>query len=202
MNKKIISLLAASALMGGSFVTMTSHNRTVVQAKKKAVSVKKSQENLAKAVTTPMTKDNYENLENGLIQSAQQNAQDTSDGLSDKGDNSAATQQHIKKFQRRTGNLTKISERNKKEVKSWKSSLTTSDYKKLKKYNKALDNYIETLQDYASNIDSEGAVQNDPNASAKDKTDAQNDISKSQVKFNQAKNKWEQMYDQLSVNTQ
>lgn len=78
------------------------------------------------------------------------------------------------------------------------SDLTSSDYKKLKSYNKLLDKYISALQDYASDIDSDGAVQNDPNASADDKKEVQDEINKSQDKFNQAKTKWEQSYDQLS----
>lgn len=204
MNKsKIVSLLAVSTLMFGSFVTMDTNQNKVVMAKKKnSVSESKSKKNLAAAVQSPMTKENYENLENGLIQSAQQDAQDTSARLSGNGVDSETEQQHIKKFNTRTGNLTKISKRNGNDVKKYKSSLTKSDYKTLKKYNKSLDKYIETLQDYASDLDAEGAVQNDPNASEQDKNDAQEAINKSQNKFNEAKNKWIQMYDQLSNNAQ
>ena len=204
MNKgKIISLLAVSTLMAGSFATLQiNQNQVVMAKKKKTVSAAKSKKNLASAIQTPMTKENYENLENGLIESAQQDAQDTSARLSGNSVDSKTEQQHIKKFNTRTGNLTKISEHNDKEVKTWKSSLTKSDYKMLKKYNKSLNKYIESLQDYASDVESEGAVKNDPNASEQDKNDAQEAINKSQSKFNEAKNKWIQMYDQLSNNAQ
>ena len=144
MNKgKIISLLAVSTLMAGSFATLQiNQNQVVMAKKKKTVSAAKSKKNLASAIQTPMTKENYENLENGLIESAQQDAQDTSARLSGNSVDSKTEQQHIKKFNTRTGNLTKISEHNDKEVKTWKSSLTKSDYKMLKKYNKSLNKYI------------------------------------------------------------
>lgn len=198
MNKKFVSLLAVSILLGGSFATASPYTTQVVQAKKKSVSAKKSKKNLAEAVTTPMKKENYETLEKGLIQSAQQDAQDTSSKLAGNSVDSEIEQHHIKKFHVRFKNLTSISRRNDKDVTSWKKNLTSSDYKKLKSYNKLLDKYISALQDYASDIDSDGAVQNDPNASADDKKEAQDEINKSQDKFNQAKTKWEQSYDQLS----
>ena len=121
-------------------------------------------------------KDDLQARESNIIQAAQTNANDTATARDM--DNSKTTQKDLKNYLKQFEQLTKIDEQAEKKVKKLKSSLTPSDYKKLKRYDKSLDKYIETLQDYVSNLESEGAVSSDPNASISDKKDAQNDINK------------------------
>ncbi len=163
----------------------------VVNANAAKVSTDKSKTELQAAVSQPMTKDNYQNLENNLLDAAKV---DDIHNSSDPG-----TQGSLTSFHNQLENILdkKVS---KKELKKEKKYMTSADYKTYKGYVKKLNAYLNSLHDYASEYQTATPVLNDNNTTESEKSDYHEELNEVQTKFNDNKQAWSDAYDNIMNN--
>ena len=196
-NVITISLLSLSLL--GACSNSNSNDKSSsssIKSEKKATSSKaasssisptSSKEELKAAISTPMTKENYQNLEDGLLEAA---------NVDDIHDHSATMQGKLNKFIVRANNILK-QKISKKDLHKEKTFLTSSDYQKFKEYSNNLDDYLSALYDYAVKYQSNTPVINDDKTSQSTKDDYQKELDQFKSKFDNAKEKWSKSYDSL-----
>lgn len=189
-NVITISLLSLSLL--GACSNSNSNGKSSsssIKSEKKATSSKaasssisptSSKEELKAAISTPMTKENYQNLEDGLLETA---------NVDDIHDHSATMQGKLNKFNVRANNILK-QKISKKDLHKEKNFLTSSDYQKFKEYSNNLD-------DYAVKYQSNTPVINDDKTSQSTKDDYQKELDQFKSKFDNAKEKWSNSYDSI-----
>lgn len=196
-NAIAISLLSLSLL--GACSNSNSNGKSSsssIKSEKKATSSKaasssvsptSSKEELKTAISTPMTKENYQNLEDGLLEAA---------NVDDIHDHSATMQGKLNKFNVRANNILK-QKISKKDLHKEKKFLTSSDYQKFKEYSNNLDDYLSALYDYAVKYQSNTPVINDDKTSQSTKDDYQKELDQFKSKFDNAKEKWSNSYDSI-----
>lgn len=196
-NAITISLLSLSLL--GACSNSNSNDKSSsssIKSEKKATSSKaasssvsptSSKEELKTVISMPMNKENYQNLENGLLEAAK---------VDDIHDHSATMQGKLNKFNAKVNNILKkkISE---KDLHKEKKFLTSSDYQKFKEYSNNLDDYLSALYDYAVKYQSNTPVINDDKTSQSTKDDYQKELDQFKSKFDNAKEKWSNSYDSI-----
>lgn len=186
-----ISVLVAILGLGFILGNVSQHlifnaKNTVVYAKHKKVTIASSHEELKTVVSSPMTKDNYQTLENGLLAAAKY------DDIKDPS-NTGARQ----RFNSRQANIEQLTKTAKKTLKSEKKFLTTADYHELKAYTKTLRHYLTTLHDYATIYQTDVPPMNDPNTDSDTVTALKQEVAQSQTDFQNAKTAWLNSYYQL-----
>lgn len=196
-NVITISLLSLSLL--GACSNSNSNDKSSsssIKSEKKATSSKaasssisptSSKEELKAAISTPMTKENYQNLEDGLLEAA---------NVDDIHDHSATMQGKLNKFNAKANNILK-KKISKKDLHKEKKFLTSSDYQKFKEYSNNLDDYLSALYDYAVKYQSNTPVINDDKTSQSTKDDYQKELDQFKSKFDNAKEKWSSSYDSI-----
>ncbi|PLA90518.1 hypothetical protein [Ligilactobacillus salivarius] len=196
-NAITISLLSLSLL--GACSNSNSNDKSSsssIKSEKKATSSKaasssvsptSSKEELKTVISMPMNKENYQNLENGLLEAAK---------VDDIHDHSATMQGKLNKFNAKVNNILKkkISE---KDLHKEKKFLTSSDYQKFKEYSNNLDDYLSALYDYAVKYQSNTPVINDDKTSQSTKDDYQKELDQFKSNFDNAKEKWSNSYDSI-----
>ncbi|MDD1403582.1 hypothetical protein [Ligilactobacillus salivarius] len=194
-NAIAISLLSLS-LLGACSNSNDKSSSSSIKSEKKAtsskaasssVSPKSSKEELKAAISTPMTKENYQNLEDGLLEAA---------NVDDIHDHSVTMQGKLNKFNVRANNILK-QKISKKDLHKEKKFLTSSDYQKFKEYSNNLDDYLSSLHDYAVKYQSNTPVINDDKTSQSTKDDYQKELDQFKSKFDNAKEKWSNSYDSI-----
>lgn len=196
-NVITISLLSLSLL--GACSNSNSNDKSSsssIKSEKKATSSKaasssipptSSKEELKAAISTPMTKENYQNLEDELLEAA---------NVDDIHDHPATMQGKLNKFNVRANNILK-QKISKKDLHKEKKFLTSSDYQKFKEYSNNLDDYLSALYDYAVKYQSNTPVINDDKTSQSTKDDYQKELDQFKSKFDNAKEKWSSSYDSI-----
>ncbi|MDE1506271.1 hypothetical protein [Ligilactobacillus salivarius] len=160
---------------------------TSSKAASSSISPTSSKEELKAAISTPMTKENYQNLEDELLEAA---------NVDDIHDHSATMQGKLNKFNVRANNILK-QKISKKDLHKEKKFLTSSDYQKFKEYSNNLDDYLSALYDYAVKYQSNTPVINDDKTSQSTKDDYQKELDQFKSKFDNAKEKWSSSYDSI-----
>ena len=152
-----------------------------------SISPTSSKEELKTVISMPMNKENYQNLENGLLEAAK---------VDDIHDHSATMQGKLNKFNAKANNILK-KKISKKDLHKEKKFLTSSDYQKFKEYSNNLDDYLSALYDYAVKYQSNTPVINDDKTSQSTKDNYQKELDQFKSKFDNAKEKWSNSYDSI-----
>ena len=151
-----------------------------------SVSDDKSKEELKTTISTPMNKENYSNIENGVLEAA--NYDDEKDP-----NNSGAR----KRFDSRTENLKRISNDAENKVSKEKKWLTSSDYSSLVDYTKKLSNYLDSLYNYAVTFQADNPSINNPNTSSDLASSLQAEIDSAKSDYLNKKASWSTAFDAI-----
>jgi len=206
----VISLIILLALFLGSLMSgigeESQNNRATKTAKSKSISSSSedtsstssetesssSQVNesdsikeLKAAVSTPMAKENFLNIEQGVLDSAQYNDIDSPN-------QSKATQ-----FKSRVSNIDTLISKNNNLADSESEYLTDNDFNTLKSYQTKLINYLNALQDYALTYQTDNPVIQKADTPEDTKTEFQDELNESKQTFETAKNDWLTAYDSI-----
>lgn len=151
-----------------------------------SVSDDKSKEELKATISTPMNKENYLNIENGVLEAA--NYDDEQDPS-----NSGAR----KRFDSRTENLKQISKDAESKVPKEKKWLTSSDYSSLVDYTKKLSDYLDSLYNYAVTFQTDNPSINNPNTSSDLASSLQAEIDSAKSDYLSKKAAWSDAFDSI-----
>ena len=143
---------------------------------------------LKAAVTSTMTKDSYQNIEDGVLEAAK---------VDDVNDNSSETPYALKRFDSRTKNLQRLQKQNNKILKEEKANLDSEHYSQLSNYTKSVNNYLETLYDYAIEYQTDVPSLNNPNTTSDTAETLRASLQEKKDAFDQAKQTWIQSYDSI-----
>ena len=159
------------------------------------VSPQESLANLKATISSPMNMQNYQNIENNVINAAKS----YNDIIGDNDNVSAERSRNVaqRNYKTQMNNLNNLIKKAGKDYKSQKSHLTESDWKTLENYQNSLVDYLEELSSYASEIQDATPVLNDPSTPDDTKKDEQTDLNNAQNKFNQAKQNWQNQYNSI-----
>ena len=146
----------------------------------------KSRDELKTAISTPMNKESYLNIENGVLEAA--NYDDQKDP-----NNSGAK----KRFDSRTENLKQISKDAEAEVSKEKKWLTNSDYEKLVDYTNKLTDYLDSLNNYAVTFQTDTPSINNPNTSSDLASSLQAEIDSAKSDYLSKKVAWSDAFDSI-----
>lgn len=198
----VISLIILLALFLGSLMSgigeESQNNRATKTAKSKSISSSSedtsstssetesdSIKELKAAVSTPMTKENFLNIEQGVLDSAQYNDIDSPN-------QSKATQ-----FKSRVSNIDTLISHNNNLADSESEYLTDNDFNTLKSYQTKLIDYLNALSDYATTYQTDNPVIQKADTSEDTKTEVQDELNESKQTFETAKNDWLTAYDSI-----
>lgn len=163
----------------------TSSSSEVESSNSQVVNESDSLKELKATISTPMPKENFLNIEQGVLDSAQYNDIDSKD-------QSKATQ-----FKSRVDNLIQLVSNNNSLADSDKDHLTDSDFNALKEYQTKLVTYLNSLHDYATTYQSDNPVIQKPDTSEDTRSEFQQELSDSKQTFDQAKKDWLNAYDSI-----
>lgn len=144
---------------------------------------------LKSCVTSPMNKENYLNIESGVLEAAK---------VDDINNLNQSTQGALTRFKSRTENLKNLIDKNKTTLSDEKSILDQSHYDQLKDYTTKINNYLEALYDYAIEYQIDMPIINDPQTSDGTIQDTRAELQPKEDAFNQAKQSWIQAYDTIA----
>ncbi|MFT8392669.1 MAG: hypothetical protein ABF624_01505 [Liquorilactobacillus ghanensis] len=150
-----------------------------------AVSAADSKTELKTAVTTPMTMENYQNIENNLLSAAKYNDITNPDKYANK------------RFNSRLKNVMRLRKTAKKTYKHEKKFLTKGDRQIFKNYTSSLRNYLYALHDYAVTYQEDVPVINDQNTESDTKNDAQTELNQAKDTFDSSKTAWTNAYNSI-----
>lgn len=140
---------------------------------------------LKAVVSTPMTKENFLNIEQGVLDSAQYNDIDSPN-------QSEATQ-----FKSRVSNIDTLISNNNNLADSESEHLTDNDFNTLKSYQTKLIDYLNALHDYATTYQTDNPVIQKADTPEDTKTEFQDELNESKQTFETAKNDWLTAYDSI-----
>lgn len=163
----------------------TSSSSEVESSNSQVVNESDSLKELKATISTPMPKENFLNIEQGVLDSAQYNDIDSND-------QSKATQ-----FKSRIDNLNTLVSNNNSLADSEKDYLTDSDFNTLKEYQTKLVTYLKSLHDYATTYQTDNPVIQKPDTSEDTRSEFQQELSDSKQTFDQAKKDWLNAYDSI-----
>lgn len=154
-----------------------------------SIDTTESLNNLKSIVSMPMAKENYQNLEDGVLESAK--ADDISGG---------ATQGDLTRFHSRVSNIRKIADEadsDSYDTDSEADELTSDDQTKLQNYQELLASYLNALGDYAVTYQSDNPVINAPGTDVETVKENQQELKEALDDFTNAKNEWSASYDSI-----
>lgn len=144
---------------------------------------------LKAAITSTMTKESYQNIENGVLKAAK--VDDINDYDSNK------TPYALKRFKSRTKNLQRLQKQNNKTLKEEKANLDSEHYSQLSSYTDSVNNYLEALYDYAIEYQTDVPSLNNPNTTSDTAETLRASLQEKKDAFDQAKQTWIQSYDNI-----
>lgn len=143
---------------------------------------------LKAAVTSTMTKESYQNIEDGVLEAAKvDDANNYDDG----------TPYALKRFKSRTKNLQRLQKQNNKTLKEEKANLDSEHYSQLSSYTDSVNNYLEALYDYAIEYQTDVPSLNNPNTTSDTAETLRASLQEKKDAFDQAKQAWMQSYDNI-----
>jgi len=151
-----------------------------------SIDTAESLSNLKSIISMPMAKENYQNLEDGVLESAK--ADDISGG---------ATSADLSRFHIRVSNIRDIADEAETLDVDNEDDLSSDDQTKLQDYQKLLISYLNALGDYAVTYQSDNPVINAPDTDAGIVSEHQQELQEAQNKFTNAKNEWSASYDSI-----
>lgn len=144
---------------------------------------------LKAAITSTMTKDSYQNIEDDVLEAAK--VDDINDYDSNK------TPYALKRFDSRTKNLQRLQKQNNKTLKEEKANLDSEHYSQLSSYTDSVNNYLEALYDYAIEYQTAVPSLNNPNTTSDTAETLRASLQEKKDAFDQAKQTWIQSYDSI-----
>lgn len=163
----------------------TSSTSSETESSSSQVNESDSIKELKAVVSTPMTKDNFLNIEQGVLDSAQYNDIDSPN-------QSEATQ-----FKSRVSNIDTLISNNNNLADSESEHLTDNDFNTLKSYQTKLIDYLNALHDYATTYQTDNPVIQKADTPEDTKTEFQDELNESKQTFETAKNDWLTAYDSI-----
>lgn len=143
---------------------------------------------LKAAITSTMTKESYQNIEDGVLEAAKvDDANDYDDG----------TPYALKRFKSRTKNLQRLQKQNNRTLKEEKANLDSEHYSQLSSYTNSVNNYLEALYDYAVEYQTDVPSLNNPNTTSDTAETLRASLQEKKDAFDQAKQAWVQNYDNI-----
>lgn len=164
----------------------TASKSSISSKSSSSIDTDESLDNLKSIISMPMAKENYQNLEDGVLESAKV------DDI-----NGNATQGDLTRFHSRVSNIRDKADEAKSLYSDNKGDLTSDDQTKLKDYKKLLVNYLNALGDYAVTYQSDNPVINTQDTDSETVSEYQQELQKAQDKFTNAKNEWSASYDSI-----
>lgn len=152
----------------------------------KAVSAEDSHKELVTVVTTPMGMENYQNIEDNLLEAAKYNDIENPD------------QYAAKRFDSRLKNVMSLRKKAQKEYKSEKKFLNSQDKATLKDYTKKLRAYLNALHDYAVTYQTDNPVLTDPKTSQDVINETQNELNEYKNDLDTKKADWTNAYNAIT----
>ena len=131
------------------------------------------------------TWENFLNIEQGVLDSAQYNDIDSPN-------QSKATQ-----FKSRVSNIDTLRSKNNNLADSKSEHLTDNDFNTLKSYQTKLIDYLNALHDYATTYQTDNPVIQKADTPKDTKTEFQDELNESKQTFETAKNDWLTAYDSI-----
>ena len=163
----------------------TSSTLSETESSSSQVNESDSIKELKAVVSTPMTKENFLNIEQGVLDSAQYNDIDSPN-------QSEATQ-----FKSRVSNIDTLISNNNNLADSESEHLTDNDFNTLKSYQTKLIDYLNALHDYATTYQTDNPVIQKADTPEDTKTEFQDELNESKQTFETAKNDWLTSYDSI-----
>lgn len=143
---------------------------------------------LKAAITSTMTKESYQNIEDGVLESAK---------VDDVNNYDDGTPYALKRFESRTKNLQRLQKQNNKTLKEEKANLDSEHYSQLSNYTDSVNNYLEALYDYAVEYQTDVPSLNNPNTTSDTAETLRASLQEKKDAFDQAKQAWVQNYDNI-----
>lgn len=143
---------------------------------------------LKAAITSAMTKDSYQNIEEGVLEAAK---------VDDVNNHDDGTSYALKRFESRTKNLQRLQKQNNKTLKEEKANLDSEHYSQLSSYTDSVNNYLEALYDYAIEYQTDVPSLNNPNTTSDTAESLRASLQEKKDAFDQAKQAWVQSYDNI-----
>lgn len=163
----------------------TSSTSSETESSSSQVNESDSIKELKAVVSTPMTKENFLNIEQGVLDSAQYNDIDSPN-------QSEATQ-----FKSRVSNIDTLISNNNNLADSESEHLTDTDFNTLKSYQTKLIDYLNALHDYATTYQTDNPVIQKADTPEDTKTEFQDELNESKQTFETAKKDWLTAYDSI-----
>lgn len=143
---------------------------------------------LKAAVTSTMTKESYQNIEDGVLEAAK---------VDDVNNHDDGTSYALKRFESRTKNLQRLQKQNNKTLKEEKANLDSEHYSQLSSYTDSVNNYLEALYDYAIEYQTDVPSLNNPNTTSDTAETLRASLQEKKDAFDQAKQAWVRSYDNI-----
>lgn len=159
---------------------------SVISESSSSIDTAESLSNLKSIISMPMAKENYQNLEDGLLESAK--ADEISGG---------ATSADLSRFHSRVSNIRDIADEAETLDNDNEDDLSSDDQTKLQDYQKLLISYLNALGDYAVIYQTDIPDINAPDTDAETVSVYQQELQEAQDKFTNAKNEWSASYDSI-----
>lgn len=143
---------------------------------------------LKAAITSTMTKESYQNIEDGVLEAAK---------VDDVNNHDDGTSYALKRFESRTKNLQRLQKQNNRTLKEEKANLDSEHYSQLSSYTDSVNNYLEALYDYAIEYQTDVPSLNNPNTTSDTAESLRASLKEKKDAFDQAKQAWAQNYDNI-----
>lgn len=143
---------------------------------------------LKAAITSTMTKESYQNIENGVLEAAK---------VDDVNNYDDGTPYALKRFKSRTKNLQRLQKQNNRTLKEEKANLDSEHYSQLSSYTDSVNDYLEALYDYAIEYQTDVPSLNNPNTTSDTAETLRASLQEKKDAFDQAKQAWIQSYDNI-----
>lgn len=164
----------------------SSSEESVISESSSSIDTAESLSNLKSIISMPMAKENYQNLEDGVLEAAK--ADEISGG---------ATSADLSRFHSRVSNIRDIADEAETLDIDNEDDLSSDDQTKLQDYQKLLISYLNALGDYAVIYQTDIPDINAPDTDAETVSEYQQELQEAQNKFTNAKNEWSASYDSI-----
>ncbi|MFP7153301.1 hypothetical protein [Weissella paramesenteroides] len=164
----------------------SSSEESVISESSSSIDTAESLSNLKSIISMPMAKENYQNLEDGVLEAAK--VDEISGG---------ATSADLSRFHSRVSNIRDIADEAKTLDIDNEDDLSSDDQTKLQDYQKLLISYLNALGDYAVIYQTDIPDINAPDTDAETVSEYQQELQEAQDKFTNAKNEWSASYDSI-----
>lgn len=159
---------------------------SVISESSSSIDTAESLSNLKSIISMPMAKENYQNLEDGVLEAAK--ADEISGG---------ATSADLSRFHSKVSNIRDIADEAETLDIDNEDDLSSDDQTKLQDYQKLLISCLNALGDYAVIYQTDIPDINAPDTDAETVSEYQQELQEAQNKFTNAKNEWSASYDSI-----